>query len=113
MQYLLERTACKQNIEKLCHGGYSHFVYYDFSAPSSSLLDSKEFYDLLVNGSYISYDNRVYLGGPCNAGKTSLACIFTGDEVPGTWISTNGLQIYFGRNGIHLKDKKMIPIRKG
>ncbi|CAC5366264.1 unnamed protein product [Mytilus coruscus] len=80
---------------------------------TSSLLDSKEFYELMKHGVYISYENRLYFGGPCNAGKTSLACILTGDEVPDTWLSTNGLQFYFGQNGIHLKDKKMIPIRKG
>ncbi|XP_052067165.1 uncharacterized protein LOC127706549 [Mytilus californianus] len=78
-----------------------------------SLLDSREFYELLEHGYYDSYENRIYLGGPCNAGKTSLACVLTGDEVPDKWISTNGLQIYFGQNGIHLKDKKMIQIRKG
>lgn len=85
--------------------------YTTLSAPS--LLDSREFYELLEHGFYDSYENRVYLGGPCNAGKTSLACVLTGDEVPDKWISTNGLQIYFGQNGIHLKDKKMIQIRKG
>lgn len=89
----------------------NYVVFMTISA--SSLLDSKEFYELLETGFYISYENRLYLGGPCNAGKTSLACILTGDEVPDTWISTNGLQIYRGQNGIHLKDKKMIPIRKG
>lgn len=88
-------------------------MFMTIAAPSSSLLDSKEFYELLANGCYLSYDNRVYLGGPCNSGKTSLACIFIGKEAPATWDSTNGLEIYFGQNGIHLKDRKMIPIPKG
>jgi hypothetical protein len=29
------------------------------------------------------------------------------------WKSTDGLVIYFGRNGIDLKDKTMIPLKKG
>jgi hypothetical protein len=32
---------------------------------------------------------------------------------PQSWKSTNSLIIYFGRNGIHLKDKKMVPLEKG
>lgn len=77
-----------------------------------SKMNSKEFEDLISKGDYASYENRVYLAGCCNIGKSSLASILIGDEVPKRWNSTDGLVIHFGRNGIHLEDKKMIPIEK-
>jgi ABC-type glutathione transport system ATPase component len=46
-------------------------------------------------------------------GKSTLASILLGEEIPQNWKSTDGLIIFFGRNGIHLKDKTMVPLRKG
>ncbi|CAG2211889.1 unnamed protein product [Mytilus edulis] len=61
---------------------------------------------------FASYENRVYLAGACNTGKSSLASILIGEEVPEKWHSTDGLVIHYGRNGIRLEDKKMIPLRE-
>ena len=64
----------------------------------------------LLEGSYSSHENRVYLVGPCKSGKTSLACILVGNAIPKIWNSTNGLSIYYGQNGIHLRTKRMNPL---
>jgi GTPase SAR1 family protein len=64
----------------------------------------------LLEGSYSSHENRVYLVGPSKSGKTSLACILIGNDIPKTWNSTNGLSIYYGQNGINLITKKMYPL---
>jgi ABC-type ATPase involved in cell division len=71
------------------------------------------FQNLISKGTFMAYENRVYLAGACNVGKSTLTSILLGEEIPQRWKSTNGLVIYFGRNGIHLKDKKMVPLRKG
>jgi polynucleotide 5'-kinase involved in rRNA processing len=74
---------------------------------------AEEMKELISKGTFMAYDNRVYLAGACNVGKSTLASILLDEEIPEIWKSTNGLMIYFGRNGIHLKDKTMIPLRKG
>ena len=60
----------------------------------------------LVKGTFRSYENCVYLAGACNVGKTTLASILIGEK-----ISTDGLNICFGRNGIDLKKKEMVPLK--
>ncbi|XP_071143991.1 uncharacterized protein [Mytilus edulis] len=76
-------------------------------------LNRNDFQDLVALGTFASYENRVYLSGPCNIGKSSLASILIGEEIPKTWFSTDGLIIHFGRNGIDLQQRKMIPLEKG
>ncbi|CAC5391859.1 unnamed protein product [Mytilus coruscus] len=76
-------------------------------------LNRNDFQDLVSLGTFASYENRVYLAGPCNIGKSSLASILIGEEIPKTWFSTDGLIIHFGRNGIDLQQRKMIPLKKG
>ncbi|VDI49473.1 Hypothetical predicted protein [Mytilus galloprovincialis] len=76
-------------------------------------LNRNDFQDLVALGTFSSYENRVFLAGPCNIGKSSLASILIGEEIPKTWISTDGLIIHFGRNGIDLQQRKMIPLKKG
>lgn len=76
-------------------------------------MNTNDFKTLIANGNYASYENRVYLAGSCNVGKSCLASILIGEKIPRKWYSTNGLTIYFGRNGIHLKDREMIPLKKG
>ncbi|CAG2190447.1 unnamed protein product [Mytilus edulis] len=75
-----------------------------------SKMHGNDFKDLISKGDFASYENRVYLAGACNIGKSSLASILIGEVVPTKWHSTDGLVIHFGRNGIHLEDKKMIPL---
>jgi translation initiation factor RLI1 len=65
----------------------------------------------LSNGTFKSYENLVYLAGACNVGKSTLASILIGEEIPKDWISTDGLNIYFGRNGINLNTKEMVPLK--
>jgi hypothetical protein len=74
---------------------------------------SDETKELLVKGTFKSYENCVYLAGGCNVGKSTLASILIGEEIPTHWISTDGLNIYFGRNGIDLKKKEMVPLKQG
>ena len=74
---------------------------------------SDETKELLVKGTFRSYENCVYLAGACNVGKSTLASILIGEEIPTTWISTDGLNIYFGRNGIDLKKNEMVPLKHG
>ena len=69
---------------------------------------SDETKELLVKGTFRSYENCVYLAGGCNVGKSTLASILIGEK-----ISTDGLNIYFGRNGIDLKKKEMVPLKQG
>ncbi|VDI45786.1 Hypothetical predicted protein [Mytilus galloprovincialis] len=78
-----------------------------------SQLNKDDFQDLVALGTFASYENRVFLAGPCNIGKSSLASILIGDAIPKTWFSTDGLIIHFGRNGIDLQQRKMIPLKKG
>ncbi|VDI45415.1 Hypothetical predicted protein [Mytilus galloprovincialis] len=78
-----------------------------------SQLNRDDFQDLVALGTFASYDNRVYLAGPCNIGKSSPASILIGEAIPKTWFSTDGLIIHFGRNGIDLQHRKMIPLKKG
>lgn len=75
-------------------------------------MNSADFSDLVACGTFASYENRVYLAGPCNIGKSSLASILIGEEIPKTWYSTNGLNIHFGRNGIDIQQRKMISLKK-
>ena len=70
-----------------------------------------EMKDLLSKGSFKSYENLVYLAGACKVGKSTLASILIGEEIPKEYISTDGLSIYFGRNGINLKTREMVPLK--
>ncbi|XP_071150606.1 uncharacterized protein [Mytilus edulis] len=78
-----------------------------------SQLNKGDFKDLVALGTFASYENKVYLAGPCNTGKSSLASILIGEKIPKTWVSTDGLIIHFGRNGIDLLERKMIPLQIG
>ena len=85
-----------------------------FSVPQFPMMGTAaEMKELITKGTFMAYDNCVYLAGACNVGKSTLASILLDEEIPQSWKSTDGLIIYFGRNGIHLKDKTMIPLRKG
>ncbi|CAC5367753.1 unnamed protein product [Mytilus coruscus] len=65
-----------------------------------------------------SFDSLVHLetfkvGGPCRAGKSILASVLIGEEIPLKWSSTDGLVIFFGRNGIDIERNKMVPLKEG
>jgi ribosome biogenesis GTPase A len=72
---------------------------------------SDEMKELLVKGTFRSYENCVYLAGIRNVGKSTLASILVGEKIPTEWISTDGLNINFGRNGINLKTREMVPLK--
>ena len=74
---------------------------------------AEDFKQLLAIGIFQSYDNCLYLCGACKVGKSTFASVLLDEEIPKTWISTDGLNIYFGRNGIHLTDLKMVPLKEG
>ena len=84
-----------------------------FSVALLTMMGSDEMKELLSKGTFISYENCVYLGGACNVGKSTLASILIGEEISQHWKSTDGLNIYFGRNGIDLKNKEMVPLKQG
>jgi Fe-S cluster assembly ATPase SufC len=52
--------------------------------------------ELISKGTFMAFENRVYLAGACNVGKSTLASILLGEEIPQRWKSTDGLIIYFG-----------------
>lgn len=72
-----------------------------------------EFKALLSKGTYASYENRVYLAGSVKTGKSTLARVLIGEQIPTDWKSTDGLIIHFGKNGINIKKRKMIPLKRG
>ena len=73
---------------------------------------SDEMKELLLKGIFLSFENCVYLAGACNVGKSTLASILIGEDIPKEWNSTDGLNIYFGRNGIDLETGKMVPLER-
>ncbi|CAC5406644.1 unnamed protein product [Mytilus coruscus] len=77
------------------------------------LVDADDFQRMLSHGEYLSYENRLSLGGPCRAGKSTLASVLIDEEIPLKWNSTDGLVIFFGRNGIDIKQNTMVPLKKG
>ena len=79
----------------------------------NNLANPRRFKNLLLRGKYKSYENTVSLCGASNVGKSTLASIMIGDELPLTWKSTDGLNIHFGRNGIDLDKQTMIPLKEG
>ncbi|VDI69489.1 Hypothetical predicted protein, partial [Mytilus galloprovincialis] len=76
------------------------------------LVDADEFESMLLDGEFKSYENRLSLGGPCKAGKSTLASVLIGEEIQKNWESTDGLVIYFGRNGIDLEKEEMVPLKE-
>ncbi|XP_076080240.1 uncharacterized protein LOC143051096 [Mytilus galloprovincialis] len=76
------------------------------------LVDAIEFQRMLSHGEYLSYENRLSLGGPCRAGKSTLASVLIGEKIPQKWNSTDGLVIFFGRNGIDIERNKMVPLKE-
>ncbi|VDI03767.1 Hypothetical predicted protein [Mytilus galloprovincialis] len=73
---------------------------------------TEDFNKLLSTGTYESFENRVYLCGSCACGKSTLASVLIGSSIPQTWKSTDGLVIYFGRNGINLASFEMVPLKE-
>ncbi|VDI49601.1 Hypothetical predicted protein [Mytilus galloprovincialis] len=67
---------------------------------------------LIAFGTFQSFENRVYLCGCCSCGKSTLASVLIGESIPLKWNSTDGLVIYFGRNGIDLETYEMIPLKE-
>ena len=74
---------------------------------------AEEMKELISKGTFKIFENCVYLAGACNVGKSTLASILLGEEIPQSWIPTDGLDIHFGKYGINLKDQTMVPLRKG
>jgi ribosome biogenesis GTPase A len=72
-----------------------------------------ELKELLSKKTFKSYQYCVYLGGACNVGKSTLASILIGEKMSQHWKSTDGSNIYFGRNGIDLNTKDMVSLKPG
>jgi ribosome biogenesis GTPase A len=75
---------------------------YDFNFPIENFLfifsnmvpmmgTAEEMKELISKGTFMAFENRVYLAGACNVGKSTLASILLGEEIPQRWKSTNGL----------------------
>ncbi|XP_071155165.1 uncharacterized protein [Mytilus edulis] len=71
------------------------------------------FEEIMKEGSYKCYWNRVYLVGNYNIGKTTLAKVLVGDPVPDVRQSTNGIWLYIGLAGMDIDQKKWIFLQKG
>ncbi|VDI74649.1 Hypothetical predicted protein [Mytilus galloprovincialis] len=69
--------------------------------------------ELLRESSFQSFWNRVYLVGPNSVGKSCLAKILVGEQVPQSRKSTDGIWIYMGRAGMDVDEMKWIYFEKG
>lgn len=69
--------------------------------------------ELLRDSSFQSFWNRVYLVGPNSVGKSCLAKILVGEQVPQSRKSTDGIWIYMGRAGMDVDGMKWIYFKKG
>lgn len=69
--------------------------------------------ELLLESSYKSFGNRVYLVGPVFVGKSCLAKILVGEILDGTRQSTEGIGIYMGRAGMDIDKMEWIPLATG
>ncbi|VDI39870.1 Hypothetical predicted protein [Mytilus galloprovincialis] len=69
--------------------------------------------ELLRDSSFQSFWNRVYLVGPNSVGKSCLAKILVGEQVPQSRKSTDGIWIYMGRAGMDVDGMKWIYFEKG
>lgn len=83
------------------------------STDEIQIFTDKEFKDLLKSGAYKCYWNRIYLTGPFGVGKTALAKILVGDEVPDKREATDGIWIYIGRAGMDIQERRWIFLEKG
>ena len=68
---------------------------------------------MLSAGSFKCFWNRVYLVGPYNVGKTTLAKNLVGDPVPELRKSTDGIWIYLGRAGMDTEERTWIFLPQG
>ncbi|CAG2244109.1 unnamed protein product [Mytilus edulis] len=82
-------------------------------ADEIQIFSDKEFKDLLNSGSYKCYWNRIFLTGPFGVGKTALAKILVGEDVPEQRESTDGIWIYIGRAGMDIQERRWIFLKKG
>ena len=73
----------------------------------------KGFEEVMQQGTYKCYWNRVYLVGNFNIGKTTLAKVLVEDELPEVRQSTDGIWVYIGQAGMDIKGRKWIPLPKG
>ncbi|CAC5403694.1 unnamed protein product [Mytilus coruscus] len=69
--------------------------------------------DLLLDSSFKSYWNRVYLVGPYSVGKSCLAKVLVGEQVPESRESTDGIWICMGKAGMDVDEMKWIYFEKG
>ena len=72
-----------------------------------------EFKNMLKEGSYACYWNRIYLVGPFGVGKTTLSKNLVGDSIPDMWVSTDGIWIYMGIAGMDTEQRKWVFLDKG
>lgn len=82
-------------------------------ADEIQIFSDKEFKDLLKSGSYKCYWNRIFLTGPFGVGKTALAKILVGEDVPEQRESTDGIWIYIGKAGMDIQERSWIFLKKG
>ncbi|XP_052076240.1 uncharacterized protein LOC127714238 [Mytilus californianus] len=69
--------------------------------------------DLLLDSSFKSYWNRIYLVGPYSVGKSCLAKVLVGEQVPESKESTDGIWICMGKAGMDVDEMKWIYFEKG
>ncbi|CAG2199579.1 unnamed protein product [Mytilus edulis] len=67
-----------------------------------------DFQNIVSQGSYQSHENRIYLVGPYNVGKTTIAAVLVNDEIPRERCPTNGIWVHLRRAGMNIEKREWV-----
>ncbi|VDI66942.1 Hypothetical predicted protein [Mytilus galloprovincialis] len=67
-----------------------------------------DFQNIVSQGSYQSHENRIYLVGPYNVGKTTIAAVLVNDEIPRERCPTNGIWLHLRRAGMNIEEREWV-----
>ncbi|XP_052070156.1 uncharacterized protein LOC127708967 isoform X2 [Mytilus californianus] len=68
----------------------------------------EDFQSIVSQGSYQSHENRIYLVGPYNVGKTTIAAVLVNDEIPKERCPTNGIWVHLRRAGMNIEKREWV-----
>ncbi|XP_063437419.1 uncharacterized protein LOC134718688 isoform X2 [Mytilus trossulus] len=74
---------------------------------------TEDLQEIMKLGTYRCYGNRIFLVGQFSVGKTTLAKVLIGEELPTHRGATDGIWIHIGKAGMNLEDKKWLTLPQG
>ncbi|CAC5391803.1 unnamed protein product [Mytilus coruscus] len=77
------------------------------------LVTTEDLREIMKLGTYRCYGNRIFLVGQFSVGKTTLAKVLIGEELPKQRGATDGISIHIGKAGMNLEDKKWLTLPQG